>query len=74
MKKEGIEPIETVGKPFDPNKMEAVEETDGRVIYKDNTRTHIEPGDVVDEVQKGYTMYGKLIRPAKVKIFKELNK
>jgi len=55
LKKEGIEPIEVLGKPFDPNTMEAVEGE----------------GDVVsEEVQRGYAMQGKLIRPAKVKISK----
>jgi len=53
--KEGIKPIEVVGKPFDPATMEAVD-GDGEVVS--------------EEVQKGYTMHEKLIRPAKVKISK----
>jgi len=53
--KEGIEPIEVMGKPFNPATMEAVE-GDG--------------GTVTEEVQKGYTLNGKLIRVAKVKIAK----
>jgi len=55
MAKEGIEPIEVMGKPFNPATMEAVE-GDG--------------GTVTEEVQKGYTLNGKLIRVAKVKIAK----
>ena len=51
--KEGIEAIETVGKKFDPTVMEAVE-GDGDTV--------------VEEVQRGYTMHGKIIRVAKVKI------
>jgi molecular chaperone GrpE len=53
--KEGIEPIETIGKPFDPNIMEAVE-GDGETVS--------------EELQRGYTLHGKLIRPAKVKVTK----
>jgi len=53
--KEGIEQIETSGKPFDPNTMEAIE-GDGETVS--------------EELQKGYTMNGKLIRPAKVKTIK----
>lgn len=53
LKKEGVEHIEVVGSKFNPVTMEAVE---GQ-------------GDTVtEEVQRGYTMHGKLIRPAKVKV------
>jgi molecular chaperone GrpE len=53
--KEGIGVIETIGKPFDPSTMESVEGI----------------GETVsEEVQRGYTLHGKLIRPAKVKIAK----
>jgi len=62
--KEGIEAIETIGKPFDPNLMEAV----GEVIAA--TSDVAESGMVVEEVQRGYTMHGKIIRPAKVKVAK----
>ena len=59
--KEGIEAIETFGKRFDPNFMEIVEEvaSEGE-----------DSGVVVGETQKGYTMEGKIIRVAKVKISK----
>jgi molecular chaperone GrpE len=59
LSKEGIEPIETVGKPFDPNTMEIVEEVKGE-----------KSGDVVEETQKGYAMHGRIIRVTKVKIAK----
>ena len=55
LKKEGIEGIETLGKKFDPTVMEAVE-GDGDTV--------------AEEVQRGYTMNGKIIRVAKVKISK----
>jgi len=57
--KEGIEAIKTVGEKFDPNTMEAVGEAEGK-----------EKNVVVEEAQRGYTMHGKIIRPAKVKVSK----
>jgi molecular chaperone GrpE len=57
--KEGIEPIKTVGEPFDPNFMEAVGEAEGG-----------DEGTIIEEVQRGYTMNGKLIRVAKVRVTK----
>ena len=30
----------------------------------------IQSGDVIEEIQRGYTLHGKLIRPARVKISK----
>lgn len=59
LKKLGLEPIETVGRKFDPNLQQAVErvETDEA---KDQT--------VLGEFQKGYTFKGKLLRPAMVRV------
>ena len=65
LKKEGIEPIETIGKQFDVNIMEAVGETasaEGSGESRGET--------VAEEVQQGYTLHGKLIRPARVKVVK----
>lgn len=66
LKKEGIEEIKTEGQVFDPNLMEAMEATEeirgGRVST--------ESGLVVEEIQKGYTMDNKVIRPAKVRVTK----
>ena len=53
LKKQGIEAIKTVGEKFDPNFMEAVEGGGEKVS---------------EEVQRGYTMNGKIIRVAKVKV------
>lgn len=61
LQKEGIEPIKTVGEKFDPNTMEAAEEIEA--IGKDSNV-------VIEEVQKGYAMHGKIIRVARVKISK----
>ena len=63
LKKEGIDPIKTIGEKIDPNTMEATEEVVG------SPTPHIS-GIVVEEIQRGYTMCGKIIRVAKVKISK----
>jgi len=56
---EGLKPIEAVGKPFDPERHEAVvrEETDA---YPD--------GQVIAELQRGYELNGRVLRPALVKV------
>ena len=62
LKKEGIEEIPTIGLPFDSNSMEAVGEISNDQFPIPNT--------VAEELQKGYMMGGKILRPAKVKISK----
>jgi len=64
--KEGIERIEVIGKPFNPNTMEAVEAASA----EGSGEPKGEGESVCEEVQRGYTLHGKLIRPAKVKISK----
>lgn len=61
LKKEGLEVIETVNSEFDPNFHHAVmmEETDV-----------VESGKIFEEVQKGYKVNGRVIRPAMVKVAK----
>ncbi len=59
LKSQGIEEIKSVGEKFDPNFMEAVEEIEA----KDK-----EKGIVLEEVKKGYTLQGKIIRPVRVKV------
>jgi molecular chaperone GrpE len=58
---QGVEEIKAEGTKFDPNFHEVVEEVaiEGK-----------ESGIVVEEVQKGYTLHSKIIRPAKVKVSK----
>ncbi len=56
LKKFGVEEIEAEGKEFDPNVHEAIMQVEDE--EKDNI--------VVQEVQKGYKLKGKLIRPSKV--------
>ena len=61
LKNQGIEEIKTVGEKFDPNFQEIVE----IVETKDK-----ESGVVIEEIQKGYLIHGRLLRPAKVKVTK----
>jgi molecular chaperone GrpE len=58
-RKMGLEPIETVGKPFDPNLHQAVE----RVQTED-----AEDQAILGEFQRGYNFKGKLLRPAMVRV------
>lgn len=55
MAKYGIEKIKVEGEKFNPAEHEAVEGGEG---------------DKLEEVRAGYTLYGKVIRPARVKIIK----
>ena len=59
LKSQGIEEVQTIGKPFNPEVHEAVGEVEGKEV-----------GFVAEEVEKGYTMNGKLLRAAKVKVIK----
>lgn len=61
LKSQGVESIEALDKKFDPQFHEVVEE----VETKDK-----EPGIVAEEVQKGYLINQRLLRPTKVKITK----
>lgn len=61
LKSQGVTAMESIGKKVDLNFHEIV----GEVEMKDK-----EPGEVVEEVQKGYLIEDKLLRPAKVKIVK----
>lgn len=59
LKSQGVEEIKTEGMKFDPNFHEVVEEIEGG-----------EPGMIVEEIQKGYLLNGRVMRPAKVKVAK----
>jgi len=61
LKSQGIKEIDCLGKKFDPNFQEVIEE----VEVKDK-----EPRVIVEEIKKGYKLHGKVIRPAKVKVVK----
>lgn len=59
LQKLGVQPIESVGKPFDPRVHEAVEMVD---------TTEAEDHQVLDEFQRGYNYKGRLLRPAMVRV------
>lgn len=53
----GIEEVDPEGEPFDPELHEAISMQPSQ---------DVEPGSVVNVVQKGYTLNGRLLRPAMV--------
>lgn len=53
----GIEEVDPAGEPFDPDFHEAISM---------QPSDDVEPGSVVTVVQKGYTLNGRLLRPAMV--------
>jgi molecular chaperone GrpE len=57
--KEGVEVIPSVGQPFDPNVHQAVMQVES---------DEFESGTVVEELQKGYILKDKVIRPSMVKV------
>jgi molecular chaperone GrpE len=59
--KSGLEEIEAKGKPFDPTYHHAVSEQEA---------VDVEPGVVFQELQKGYMLHQRLIRPAMVVLSK----
>src|SRR5690625_2768465 len=61
LKSEGIEEIEAVGKEFDPNLHHAVMQVEDE---------EIESNFIIEELQKGYILKDRVIRPAMVKVNK----
>ena len=61
-KKNGIDEIECMNKKFDPNYHQAMLELDS---------SDKEPGVVIQEMQKGYMMKGRLLRPSLVGVSKK---
>jgi molecular chaperone GrpE len=59
VRKLGLEPLEAVGKQFDPNLHHAVDR-----VASDEA----EEGTVLEELQRGYNYKGKLLRPAMVRV------
>ena len=59
LKNKGVEELLSIGQKFDPNIHDAVETINGK-----------ESGKIVEEIQKGYKLNGKVIKPAKVKVIK----
>ena len=59
LKSEGLTPVEVIGKPLDPHMAEAVEQVE---VDEDQV------GQVLAEIQKGYSFQGRVIRPARVRV------
>ncbi|HOD28238.1 MAG TPA: nucleotide exchange factor GrpE [Syntrophales bacterium] len=62
LEKHGVQAIDSLEKPFDPNVHEAMMQVDSDA-HEDN--------QVVDEFEKGYTLNGRLLRPARVSVCKK---
>lgn len=58
----GIDEVDPEGQPFDPELHEAISVQPSEAV---------EPGSVVNVVQKGYTLNGRLLRPAMVVVAAE---
>jgi len=61
-KKNNIEPIKSINEKLDPNLHQAMME------IEDNTR---EPGTIVQEIQKGFMLKDRLLRPSLVAVSKK---
>ena len=57
----GVETIDATGEDFDPNLHEAISQQES---------TEAEPGTVVEQVQRGYRLNERLVRPARVVVAK----
>jgi molecular chaperone GrpE len=55
----GVQPIEAQGAPFDPNLHQAVQ-----MVESDEAEDH----HVLDELQRGYKLKNRLLRPAMVRV------
>ena len=62
LKNQKVEPIEAIGKPFDPTLHE--------VLNQQESEEH-EENTVIEEYSKGYTLNGRILRSAKVVISKK---
>jgi len=62
LSKNGINPIDSIGKKLDPNFHQAMMEID------DDQK---EPGTIIQEIQKGFMMKDRLLRPSLVGVSKK---
>jgi len=79
LKNQGVEEIKAVGEAFDPNLHEVMEEiepafapasAEATAGKKATEGKEIKSGVIIEEIQKGYKINGRLLRPAKVKVTK----
>ena len=59
LEKAGVKTMDTTGKPFDPGYHQAVAQVE---------TSHGDSNVVVEEIQKGYLIEGRVLRPAMVKV------
>jgi molecular chaperone GrpE len=59
-----VKPIEVKGKPFNPDTQEALMQQE---------TAEFPDGIVMEELEKGYTLGGRVVRTAKVKVAKNIN-
>jgi molecular chaperone GrpE len=59
LEQEGLKPMNAVGQPFNPEYHQAIMQVE--------SEEH-EEGIVVEEIQKGYMLKDKVLRPAMVKV------
>jgi molecular chaperone GrpE len=64
LESEGVTPIEAIGKPFDPREHEAV-------IHEESNAPD---GQVIGEVQRGYRIRDRVLRPSLVKVSKNASR
>lgn len=62
LEKAGVKPVEAMGQKFDPNYHEA--------MYQEE-REDIEPDTVISELQRGYLLNDRLVRPSRVGVSKK---
>jgi len=60
LKNQGLEEIKAIGEKFNPEFHEALEEVE----------SNKPEGIIVEEIQRGYKLHGRVIRPSKVKVGK----
>lgn len=61
LRKHNIEPVDPQGEPFDPQLHQAMSQVEN---------PDVEPNTVIAVMQKGYTLNGRLVRPAMVMVSK----
>lgn len=61
LERANVERIEATGRPYDPERHEALAVLESE-DHPDET--------VIDEIEAGYTMHGRVVRPAKVRVAK----
>lgn len=59
LENEGVKPVEALDKPFDHNTMQALMQ---------EAKEGVESGIVIEELQKGYMLKDRILRPALVKV------